>query len=590
MEERIREAVASALESVGMLDSVAFTVERPTEMAHGDYATNAAMATFGALRGEARKKLKESGLHSEQNAKDVSNIVPLHEKYLNTEVFASALAGKIQKSLGDSVSKVEAVRPGFINITLVAGEVMATTAEAAARGPADAEAMAGKEDWWGKSKELEGQRVMVEYSNPNAFKEMHVGHLIGTIVGEAMSRLIENEGATVARDTFGGDIGPNVAKALWVLRKNNVDPVNASEVGAAYAEGAKAYEESPEAKAEIDVLNQEIYAKSPEIMSLWSKGREISMEEFRRIWRLLGTHFDYEFFDSDVAESGVRIVRDGLAKGIFKESDGAIIYDGEREGVHTMVFITSHDTPTYEAKDMGLAFLREERWPSDRVIIITGNEQNGRFKTVFAALAKLAPNVAVKTEQVGTGFLRLTSGKMSSREGNVITAAGLIKEVIEKASEKNADPLIAEQVAIGAIKYMILRQAPGSDIIFDEEKSLSLEGDSGPYLQYALVRAVKILSYDSENAGGTEEPAEPYAIERLILHYPDVAARAARLLSPNILTTYLTELAGAWNAFYASEQVLGSPEEAYKQRVTRAFAATMTNGLRLLGIPAPERM
>ena len=329
-------------------------------------------------------------------------------------------------------------------------------------------------------------------------------------------------------------------------------------------------------------------------MSLWTRGREISMEEFRRIWQLLGSHFDYEFFDSDVAESGARIVRDGLERGIFKESDGAVIYDGEAEEegkrVHTMVFITSHGTPTYEAKDMGLAFLREERWPSDRIIIITGNEQNGRFKTVFAALAKLAPKVAAKTEQIGTGFLRLTSGKMSSREGNVITAAGLIKEVIEKASEKNADPLVAEQVAIGAIKYMILRQAPGSDIIFDPEKSLSLEGDSGPYLQYALVRAKKILSYESEGAGGTEEPEVPYAIERLILHYPEVAARAARLLAPNILTTYLTELAGAWNAFYAQEQVLGSPEEAYKQRVTRAFANTMANGLNLLGIPTPERM
>ncbi len=462
---------------------------------------------------------------------------------------------------------------------------MVATSEAAARG----------EDWGAKPHETKSrlgspERVMVEYSNPNAFKEMHLGHLIGTIVGESISRLIENEGAEVIRDTFGGDVGPNVAKALWALKKNGVDPVNASEIGAAYAEGAKDYEENEAAKSEIDALNQTLYAKSPEIMSLWSKGRELSMEEFRRLWTLLGTHFDYEFFDSDVAESGVRIVRDGLAKGIFRESDGAVIYDGELEGVHTMVFITSHGTPTYEAKDMGLAFLREERSPSERVIIITGNEQNGRFKTVFAALRKLAPKIAEKTEQIGTGFLRLTSGKMSSREGNVITADALIKDIIAKASEKNADPLVAEQVAIGAIKYMILRQAPGADIIFDPEKSLSLEGDSGPYLQYALVRAVKILAYESEGAGGEQVPEEPYAIERLILHYPEVAARAAKLLSPNILTTYLTELAGAWNSFYASEQVLGSPEEQYKQRVARAFANTMSNGLRLLGIPAPEKM
>jgi arginyl-tRNA synthetase len=549
MEERIRVAIQKALGAAGAPETVAFVVERPAEASHGDYATNAAMIGAKALKRSPKE-------------------------------LAIELVESLKKSLGDSAERIEIAGPGFINITLSTSEVTATTALAAGKGEVE----------WGRGSSEIGKRIMVEYSNPNAFKEMHVGHLIGTIIGESVSRLMENENATVARDTFGGDVGPNVAKALWALKKSGVDPAGASEIGAAYAEGAKAYEEDSEAKVAIDALNQEIYAKSPEIMSLWNKGREISMEEFRRIWQLLGSHFDYEFFDSDVAESGVRIVRDGLARGIFKESDGAIIYDGEAEGVHTMVFITSHGTPTYEAKDMGLAFLREEWWPSDRVIIITGNEQNGRFKTVFAALGKLAPKVAQKTEQLGTGFLRLTSGKMSSREGNVITAAGLIKEVIEKAQEKNADALVAEQVAVGAIKYMILRQAPGSDIIFDPEKSLSLEGDSGPYLQYALVRAKKILTYESENAGGSEAPSAPYTIERLILHYPEVATRAARHLAPNILVTYLTELAGAWNSFYASEQVLGSPEEVYKQRVTRAFANTMGNGLKLLGIPAPEKM
>jgi arginyl-tRNA synthetase len=178
---------------------------------------------------------------------------------------------------------------------------------------------------------------------------------------------------------------------------------------------------------------------------------------------------------------------------------------------------------------------------------------------------------------------------MSSREGNVITASDFITEVIEQASEKNADPLIAEQVALGAIKYMILRQAPGSDIVFDPEKSLSLDGDSGPYLQYALVRARKILTY-AGGESGTDIPFAPYAIERFILHFPEVAARAARELAPNLLVNYLTELAGEWNSFYATEQVLGSSEEIYKQRVTRAFANTMTNGLTLLGIPTPEKM
>ncbi len=493
---------------------------------------------------------------------------------------AEAVAARIKSELGEAAQKVEVAGKGFVNITLSREAVTFALAEADAKGES-----------WGKGKSEEGQRVMIEYGNPNPFKEMHIGHMMGSIVGEALSRLIENEGAVVMRDTFGGDIGPHVAKALWALQKaGNIEPTTAKEIGEAYAVGSHAYETDRDAEKEIDALNQALYAGTDAgLMSLWKRGREVSMEEFRRLWQILGTKFDFEFFDSDTTTGGIRVVQDGLVKSIFKESDGAIIYDGEQEGVHTMVFITSHGTPTYEAKDIGLAFLKEERWSSDRVVIVTANEQSGRFKTVLAALAKIAPTLAAKTQHVSHGFLRLTSGKMSSREGNVITAAELIKEVVTKAAEKNADPLIAEQVALGAIKFMILRQAPGQDIIFDEEKSLSLHGDSGPYLQYALVRAKSVL----EKASGTAKagaPEYPYLLERIILHFPEVAARAARDLAPNLLVNYLIELAGEWNSFYAKERIVGGDFESHKLMLAGAFIHTMTNGLTVLGIPIPEKM
>ncbi|MFA6519389.1 MAG: arginine--tRNA ligase [Candidatus Paceibacterota bacterium] len=552
MEERIRKAIGEALIQAGA-PTVPFSVERPGDIAHGDYATNAALAAAKALG----KKPHE---------------------------IADELARSLIDALGkDIASHVAVAGPGFVNITLAREAVSLAVAEADAKGTE-----------WGKGTDENGKRVIVEYSNPNAFKEMHIGHLVGTVVGEAISRLIQNSGAMLARDTFGGDIGPNVAKALWGLRKNGVnEPTTANELGTAYTEGSNAYETSPEAKGEIDALNQAVYAGTDkELMELWRKGREVSMEEFRRIWKLLGTHFDFEFFDSDTTETGLRVVHDGLAKGIFQKSDGAIIYNGEGKGVHTMVFITSHDTPTYEAKDIGLAFLKEERWPSDKSIVITGNEQTGRFKTVLAALADVAPLLAEKTAHLATGFLKLASGKMSSREGNVITAADFIREVILLANDKNTDPLIAEQVAIGAIKYMILRQAPGSDIIFDAEKSLSLEGDSGPYLQYALVRAKSVLTQAEEKGGAPAAgaPETPYLIERIILHFPEVAAHAEREFAPNLLVTYLTELAGEWNSFYAKERIIGGDYEAHKRMLARAFVQTMTNGLAILGVPTPEKM
>lgn len=546
MEDRIRSSVETALAELGA-EGVSFAVEWPADLAHGDYAVNAAMAVAKQL-GKGPREVAE------------------------------LLIPKIAEGLGEDVVSVETAGPGFINIRLSADAIRRDMEQA--RG-----------DEWGKGTAEEGQRVIVEYSCPNPFKEMHIGHLMSTIIGEAVSRVIENAGARVIRDSYGGDVGPHVAKALWALQRKNVtDVASASEVDKAYAEGSKAYEASETAKAEIDALNQEIYkGEDQALMDLWRKCREVCLEAFREIYAVLGTKFDYYFFESESAPIGMEVVKRGLEKGIFKESDGAVIYDGEKKGLHTLVFITSRDTPTYEAKDIGLAFLKEERVPSDRSVIITAAEQIGHFKVFLSALEELAPLVAEKTSHVPHGFLRLTTGKMSSREGNTVTARGLLSEMIEKAKEKNDDPLVAEAVAVSAVKYMILRQASGGDIIFDPEKSLSLEGDSGPYLQYAFVRAKKLLTYDSESAGDMV-PDDPYLIERLIIRFPEVTARAGREQAPHHIAQYLTKLASEWNSFYANEQVLGSEAEAYKQGVARAFANTMQKGLELLGIPVPERM
>ena len=540
MEERIRKAVQ------GVLGEIAFTVERPLGPSHGDYATNAALA--------AAKQLGK-----------------------NPREVADSLAMTLRKKLGDSVANVDVAGPGFVNITLSRDVVTFAVAEADAKGSE-----------WGKGRREERKRVMIEYTQPNPFKEMHIGHLMSNTIGEAVSRLVESQ---VARANYQGDVGPHVAKALWGLQKARItEPTTAGEIGAAYVTGAQAYESDVAAKAEIDALNVLVYAGTDaSLMALWRKGREISLAAFEDLYRVLGTKFDFYFFESEAAEPGLRVVQDGALKGVFEKSESAIVYHAEKKGGHTLVFVTSRGTPTYEAKELGLAFLKEERWPSDCSIVTTSTEQIGHFNTVLAALHELAPLLGAKTTHVAHGFLRLTTGKMSSREGNVITAAGFIADIIKKASEKNPDPLIAEQVAIGAIKYMILRQAPGSDIIFDPEKSFSLEGDSGPYLQYALVRAKSVLQKAGETSANGA-PREPYVLERLIVHFPEIVARAAKELSPNLLTTYLTELAGEWNAFYAKEQIIGGEHEAYKLVLARAFVNTMQNGLTLLGIPLPERM
>lgn len=562
MEDAIRKATGIALEELGA-EGVTFAVEWPADLSHGDYAVNAAMA--GA---------KQLGKNPRELAEGLSLI--------------------IARELGDRVSSVEVAGPGFINIRLSGVSVSSVLADAV-----------GKE--WGTETSRLGQKVIFEYSCPNPFKEMHVGHMMSAIIGEASSRLIESQGAHVLRDTYGGDIGPHVAKALWALQKKGIaEAGNAAELGQAYADGARSYEESEEAKAEIDVLNTELYIavakedadKTNEdraLLELWRHGRDVSYEAHQSIWKVLGTKFDYIIHESETTPIGMRVVQDGLTRGVFEESEGAVIYRGEKKGLHTLVFITSRGTPTYEAKDVGLAFLKEERMaPFDYSYIMTASEQSGHFAVFLAALEDIAPEVAKKTSHIPHGFLRLSTGKMSSREGSVITAQEFLENLLEKTRERNSDPLISQQVAIGAAKYLILRQAPGGDVIFDVEKSLSLEGDSGPYLQYALVRAKSILAQVTEHKNasihGSISTDEPEILARLIARFPEVVARAESLKAPHAVTQYLTQLASEWNSFYARERILGGERETEKLIIVRAFVTTMENGLTLLGIPTPERM
>jgi len=555
MIERIRSVIGAELARLGTSE-MDFVVEWPSELSYGDFATNAAMSASKAL-GKSPKEIAEG--------------------------LVAALTDALE---GDAI-KVEVAGPGFVNITLSA-EAIASELEGA------------KADTWGRNDASKGLRVMIEYGNPNPFKEMHIGHLVGTIVGESLSRLLEASDAHVLRDTFGGDVGPQVAKALWALHKEGVtDIASAEEIGKAYTKGATAYEESEAAKQEIDSLNTRIYKlvgnqkdlseEDRALLYLWQKGREVSMEEFNRLFKILGTHHDFTFFDSDTTEPGVRAVQDGLAKGIFEESEGAVVYKGEKKGLFTLVFITSRGNPTYETKDIGLAFLKEERAETDKILIVTAVEQISHFKVVLAALEDIAPKLAAKTSHIAHGLLQLTTGKMSSRKGNVITASELISDLIETAAARNPDPLIAEQVAVGALKYMILRSALGGNIVFDPEKSLSLDGDSGPYLQYAYVRAASILASAPKDKE-VEIPNEIYDIARLVTRFPEVVKKAQTLEAPHVVTQYLTQLAGEWNSFYAKERIIGGEYEAYKLSIVEAFANTMRNGLWLLGIPVPERM
>jgi arginyl-tRNA synthetase len=311
----------------------------------------------------------------------------------------------------------------------------------------------------------------------------------------------------------------------------------------------------------------------------------------------LGTKFDNYFFESKTASKGTATVK--AHPEVFEQSDGALVYKGDKHGLHTRVFITSKGLPTYETKDLGLIQLKTEYWPFDVSVTITAVEQKEYFRVVLAAMKEVLPELAAKVRHVSHGLMQLAEGKMSSRSGNVIIGESLLEDLVEsaktRAAESRADDKakLAEQVAVAAIKYQILKQASGKNIIFDRDRALSLEGDSGPYLQYAYART-NAISAKAKEAGviaKADTQTMPNTIARLLPRFPEVVARAAQEYEPHLVTTYLLELASAFNTWYAQEQILdGTSSAAHKVALVEAVGRTLKNGLWLLAIPAPEKM
>ena len=460
----------------------------------------------------------------------------------------------LETKFPSGVEKMELAGPGFINFYLSKDFFKKSIGEIVDNKN------------FGKGEHAKGFKVMVEYTDTNPFKDFHIGHLMSNAVGEAVSRVFEWNGAEVKQACYQGDVGMHVAKALW---KDD------------YVLGAKAYEEDPQAKVEIQEINKKIYERTDaKINDLYDRGRKQSLEEFEKIYKRLGTKFDYYFFESETGEVGKKIVLENLGK-VFEESEGAVVFKGS----HTRVFINSQGLPTYEAKDLGNAKNKYDKYKYDLSVVVTGNEIKEYFKVVLEAMSQVMPDLAKKTKHLPHGMLRLPTGKMSSRTGNIISAEELIEDVKKKVKDDEA-------VAIGAIKYMILRQAIGNDIVFDIDKSVSVEGDSGVYLQYAYARTNSLLAKSGVSTWHVDTVGNNIReIERLLYRFPEIVERAGEEYAPHYITTYLTELAGSFNNFYAHEQIIDdSPESPYRLAITKAFNIVMKNGLTILGIPAPERM
>lgn len=569
------------------LENLGVVITPTQDPSHGDYATNVAF--------QAAKKLGVSPMEA-------------------GEIISKELRAKG----GEQFANIEVAAPGFINFTLSSKSLLGSLQS---------------EHKKLVSPTLDGSKIMIEFTDPNPFKEFHIGHLYSNIVGESISRILEANGAEVRRVCYQGDVGLHVAKALWGLQQKmsgeglKVEALEAKSLderaqflGQSYALGATKYEESDSAKQEIIKINKMVYDKDTEIMPLYEKGRQWSLEYFETIYARLGTRFVDYYFESEAGPRGVDLVRQ-YKDTVFEESNGAVIFPGEKYGLHTRVFINSLGLPTYEAKELGLAVTKYEDYAFDSSIVITGNEIDEYFRVLLKALSLIQPEIAAKMKHLSHGMVRLPEGKMSSRTGNVKTGEWLLNEARDRAQAKIEETKgseeaigtrvssvdeaeVSEMVGLAAVKWALLRSGIGRDVEFSFDESVSFEGNSGPYLQYTFVRTQSVLS-KWRMVNGKWNPKDyslftinyPLAGEERVLlvllcQYSDIVTSAAERFSPSDITTYLFELAQAFNLFYQKYPIIKEEEgiRDFRLALTDKVGQTIKDGLYLLGIQSPERM
>ncbi len=512
-----------------------------------------------------------------------------------------------------------------------------------------------------ESDAYKGQTIVCEFSDPNPFKVLHVGHLYTSIIGDSIARLFEYAGARVIRANFGGDVGLHVAKTMYVLREKNPNDLTIDDIAKCYVEGTALYEDDETAHEEITKLNKEIYqinaagpiapedftragdehgrgpqnvlrsknfgegecsagpARSSNLAELYWKGRELSYDYFNEFYASIGVHFDKYYPESTVAALGLAKVKEQLEKGVYEYSDGAVIFDGDKYGLHTRVFINKEGVPTYETKDVGLIFTKWQDYHFDKSVVITGSEQLEYMKVVLKSVEQYAPELVERTTHLTHGLVKLPGNvKMSSRKGNFLKAVDVLDLVRDALkSEYNSTD---ETVSLAATKYAFLKYKMGGNIIFDPQESVKMTGNSGPYLLYSCVRAKKILDKASREfntsaqgvfrsaaarglapsaRGDGPDGRDPGAevlnspernLIKKLLEYRAVLDEAVAEMAPHKLANYLYELAQAFSKFYENCPVIGSENESKRIKIVEAYVKTMTHGLSILGINIPEEM
>lgn len=493
---------------------------------------------------------------------------------------AEQLAAKLRED--DDFTEVTVAGPGFINVRLNGLQLLALTR----REPIPHRA---------------GQTIVIETNNPNPFKAMHIGHAYNAILADTMANLYAVDGGRVRRVSYHGDVGLHVGKSMWAILRETGGDISILEtikpdernrfMSKMYAEGSRAHKESEDAKKEIDELaRQSFVLDDPTYKAIYELCAKWSYDDIDRIVARLGNvPIERRYVESETEEPGKKLIIE-QTPAVFTQSNGAYVFEGSKYGSFDNAYIGSNGNGLYGAHDIGLIQLKHADYPDlDESIVVTGGEQGAYFKGVIAASELAIPALMGKLKNYPTGLVKLSTGKMSSRTGDVIEIGWLFDEFTKAIRGRGGEP--TEEIISGALRYQFLKVKLGGDVIFDVDEAVSLTGNTGSYLQYTHARARRILEKATEDVRlPTEVRDEDRLLVRKLGEYHEVIGVAMQLLEPHHICTYLFELAQEFNRYYEKNHVIGDEHEIHRAGLVAAYADTLRAGLYVLGIAAPEKM
>lgn len=503
---------------------------------------------------------------------------------------AEAVFAKLMEMKPDFIEKVELAGPGFLNITVSTDWLAARLA-----------ALSGTATL-GIPQTGAGKRVVIDYSSPNAAKQMHIGHIRSTVIGNAIDRIYRALGYDVIADNHLGDWGTQFGILIKgyreLLTEDEREHLSVASLEKCYVlSAAKAKEADGVWKEACKAELVKLQRGDPANRALWKKFIDISIAEFNRMYDKLGVKFDTYRGESYYNDTMPGVVARLQEMGLAVESEGALVVNLEAEKLGVAIVRKSDGGYNYTTSDLACVELRVKEYDPERIIYVTDARQQLHFRQWFNIAGKMG--YAVKLVHVPFGLMSYQGKAISTREGNLIRLDDLLAEAVRRAHEivkdRGGDEKLAEQIGFGAVKYSDLSHDPITDIDFSWDKALALEGNSGPYLQYAYARVCSLM----EKAGGVPAsaafalgtPVEKQLALQLLQFGPTVL-RAAESYKPSVLADYLFQTAQLYSSFYQRAPILKSEPAVRDARLALCalFGKVLAKGLSLLGIETPIRI